>query len=77
MVEGETNLRAELEKTNKVLKRLQADVNVAREWQTGADSLQFKLMAQIEDLKGIAEVRLATELSTDKNPKVAKGLPVT
>lgn len=68
VVEGETNLRAELEKTNKVVKSLQTDFDATREWQTGADSLRLKLMGQIEELKVIAEVRLVAEV-LDKTPK--------
>lgn len=55
--EREGGLRAELQKTNVVVARLQAEINSARGWQAGVDDLKLKLMSQIEELKAMVEVR--------------------
>lgn len=55
--EREGGLRAELQKTNVVVARLQAEINSARGWQAGVDDLRLKLMSQIEELKAMVEVR--------------------
>lgn len=56
-MEREASLRAELGKTNAVVASLQADISAARGWETGVDNLELKLMARIEELKAMAEVR--------------------
>lgn len=58
VMESEASLKAELAKTNAVVARLKADISVARAWQTGVDNLEVKLMARIEELRVMAEVRL-------------------
>lgn len=57
-MESEASLKAELAKTNAVVASLKADIGVARAWQTGVDNLEVKLMARIEELRTMAEVRL-------------------
>lgn len=58
VMESESSLKAELAKTNAVVASLKADIGVARAWQTGVDNLEVKLMARIEELRTMAEVRL-------------------
>lgn len=62
--ENEGKLKAELGKTNATVSSLQADLGAATAWRLGVDELESKLMARIEELKAMAEVRNKTAKST-------------
>ena len=57
---NEGKLKAELGKTNATVSSLQADLGSAKAWRAGVDELESKLMARIEELKAMAEVRKKT-----------------
>lgn len=60
-MESDRGLRAELDKTNVVVASLLADFNSVKVRQTSVDNLEVKLMARIEDLKAMVEVRQLNE----------------
>lgn len=55
--QNEASLKAELQKTNATVAKMQAEINAAQRWQMSMEDLEAKLMARIEELKAMAEVR--------------------
>lgn len=56
-MKNEASLKAELQKTNAVVAKMQAEIEAARGWQMNLDDLEVKLMARMDELKALAEVR--------------------
>ncbi|CAM9812348.1 unnamed protein product [Scytosiphon promiscuus] len=59
-VKDEASLKAELQKTNATVARMQSEINAGRGWQISLDDLEVKLVARIEELKALAEAAEST-----------------